>query len=901
MSSSQDISFFINLISKLVVEEYIQQTTVPAGIEWIDQQIRIFQEKLGQDMSNEQIAIIKNLVRQEVDIKVSDASMLVDDAPFTPWYERDRLGGFWKRFSKYISQKGLPENVVIQVDKDTDKILGRMADPKSSEGFNCRGMVVGDVQAGKTLSYSALINKASDVGYKVVIVLTGVTESLRSQTQERLDFDYVGEISTVGNKIATAANFVGVGKIQTDEQLRVICRTDVNFDFKNPGRFSIDSVSQPILIVAKKNKSVLDEINVWINSQKNVAGEKVIHPILIIDDEADNASVNTGNAGAEPKAINHGIRRILDSCAKVTYVGYTATPFANIFISPDDSYDSSDAQELFPKDFIISLIPPDNYCGGKFFFLENNEDDEDRKYKPLCDIEDAEEYFPKKMPVNGIPPSLKMAINHFFITSAIKDYRRKTGYISSKGDNRFDSCLINISVRKSSQNTIKPIVKDYVDVLIDSISSSSSKDNSGGLVKVLRTTFEEEFESLLFDPVSWEDVYECLKTLEKPHVVSINTDSEDVLKWADTSPKKVIAIGGFTLSRGLTLSGLTVSYLYRNSKMFDTIMQMGRWFGYRDGYRDLVRLWTEPDFADSFASATMATEDLRADIVQMTKLKMTPRSFGMKVSSYPGLLPTAKNKMKNAEEIEVRVSFAGTKPEAHCFYVDEQIENQNQRVVAEFTSAVKNRYTSVIRLNDSNAPQLAFEAVDSSYVCKLLEGYKFHPLNKGRVAEDFFMKYIEELRYGELKAWDVIYYSHSKTMHGKSREISNILDISMNSQPRSVFTKPWLDIDHDSTCVHLTAHRTITPAGVVDYVVSDERPTLVIQSLVAGDIHHKENDDKSIGIPKHLEGVTGREFISLKIYFPKVTLDFKVVSCIASLDYIRRLKEEQADDSEVEE
>ena len=905
MTNQQDISFFINLIAKQVVSEAIQQSSVGAGIEWIDLKVIEYQNKFGLVLTKEHISIIKNLIRQEVDIKVFDPAILVNDAPFDLWYERIRLGGFWARFYKYISQKGLPENVVSQVDKDTDKILGRMADPQSKERFNCRGMVVGDVQAGKTLNYSALINKASDVGYKVIIVLTGVTESLRSQTQERLDYDYVGEISSVGNKIATSANFVGVGRIASKEQLRVICRTDVNNDFKNPGRFSVDSVSQPILIVAKKNKSVLEEINVWINNQKNADWEKVMHPVLVIDDEADNASVNTGNQGEKPKVINHEIRKILDSCAKVTYVGYTATPFANIFISPDDSYDSSDVQELFPKDFIVSLIPPDNYCGGKFFFIENSEDLDDRdekatRYKPLCDIDDAAKFFPKNMPVNGIPPSLKEALNQFIIASAIKDYRRNKGYLSSKGDNRFDSCLINISVRKASQNTIKPIVKDYIDGLMDSILSCSSKEVAGGFVKILRTVFEKEFEPFLIDPITWEELYKYLKNIEKPQVISINTDSEDQLKWEDNSPRKVIAIGGFTLSRGLTLSGLTVSYLYRNSKMFDTIMQMGRWFGYRDGYRDIVRLWTEPDFANSFAKATNATEDLRADIVQMSKLKMTPRSFGMKVSSYPGLLPTAKNKMKNSELIEVSVSFAGTKPEAHCFYIDINIENQNRKKVVEFTRILKQNYKPVTRLNGSKTSQLAFESIESSYVCKLLEEYKFHPLNNGRIAEDFFGKYIDELRYSELSVWDVLYYSHSKTIHGRSAEISEILGVSMNSQPRSIFTQPWIDIDHDNSCVHLTANRTITPAGVADFITNENRPTLVIQSLIAGDIHHKDITDNMTNIPKHLVGISGREFISLKIYFPKVSRDFKVVTCVASFDYIRRLMEEQADESEME-
>lgn len=895
MSDSQDSTFFINLIKRLVVEDTIKQSSISDGIEWLDMKIAEYSKKFNVTLSADEILQVKNLIRQEVDIKVFDAVMIVDDVPFIQWYETARLGGFWKRFYKYISQKGLPENVVNQVDKDTDKILSRMADPKSADPFNCRGMVVGDVQAGKTLSYSALINKASDVGYKVIIVLTGVTESLRSQTQKRLDFDFVGEISTIGNRVPTAANFVGVGRIPSDEQLRIICRTDVNFDFTNPGRFSIDSVSQPILIVAKKNKSVLDQIHVWISSQKNSVEAKVTHPILIIDDEADNASVNAGNAGAEPKAINHAIRKIIDSCARITYVGYTATPFANIFISPDDTYDSADIQELFPKDFIVALIPPDNYCGGKFFFIE------DTRKVAICDIKDADEYLPKKRPITGLPPSMKEAINQFFIVAAIKDFRRSKGYLSSSGDNRFDSCLINISVRKASQNTVKPMVKDYVDVIMNSIISCPSATVSSGYVADLRTLFEEKFKDSLHDPISWDQLYQKLKNIEKPHVVSINTDSEDELKWEDDSPAKIIAIGGFTLSRGITLSGLTISYLYRNSKMYDTIMQMGRWFGYRDGYRDLVRLWAEPDFADSFESATRATEDLKADIIQMTKLKMTPRQFGMKVSSYPGLLPTSKNKMRNSEEIEIKVSFAGTKPEAHCFFVDQSIEQLNKQRIIEFTKDLSKNCTPVLRNNSSNVSQITFEGVESSYVCKLLNEFQFHPNNKGRVSESFFRQYIEALRFSELSTWDVLYYSHQNKKNGIQEELSELLGVPMINQPRSVFTKPWADIDHDNSCVHLSANRTITPPGVPEYVTNENRPTLVIQSLIAGETKSKDDDDPNVATPDHLKNTKGRDFLSLKIYFPKVTKDFKAVNCRASLDYLRRLREEYADDSEGEE
>jgi len=893
---------------KVLAEIHAEEKLIGIEVDELIKLIRRHAPLLQINLTDETLNEVVLMVRMEIDVIGGKSAVSIDgDTGFKSWYSRDVLkkGGFWDRFYKYINsaEKRLPASVIKQLDEDTDEIVQRLGDPNQSESYKRRGMVFGDVQAGKTLSYTGVMNKACDAGYKVIIVLAGTTEALRSQTQERLDYEFVGEISTVGNQVAHYAKFVGVGN--HGQGLRLICRTDVESDFKNHRGFSIDSVKQPILIVAKKNQSPLREIINWLDNQNKQSSKKVAAPVLIIDDEADNASVNTGHEQGDPKTINHLIRQIIDRCDKVSYLGYTATPFANIFISPDDTYDKSDLVELFPKDFIVSINPPSNYCGGKFYFI-----DEDTSEYALCPIEDAEKSFPKNQPLVGIPKSLEDAVMQFFIASAIKDERRAFGLTSKTGDGRFDSMLINVAIKTSSQNDLKPAIKDIVDVIYEGINSNRALDNLNSLFVDIKNMFDTKFAPYIASDmqISWAEVYERLKKLEKPVVISINTKSTDRLNWKPDAPCKVIAIGGFTLSRGITLSGLTISYIFRNSKAFDTILQMGRWFGYRDGYRDLVRLWVENDFSEAFDRATRASDDLRKDIIQMNRLKMTPSQFGMKVSTYPGLLPTAKNKMQTAEIIEMKVDFSGTKPEVHCFFVDKDIEEKNQLAVEIFTKELVSKYTQRKRFvidgekEEVDSAQIVFESVDSSIVVDLIKNFYIHPSNSLRIGESFFKQYIEELQFGKLRNWDVIYYSRPKNKVGKSEKLSKHLGVDVNLQPRSIFTAPYVhSTDRDKSCIHLTANRTVTPGGAASLVTNKTVPTLLIQALRAGDFRHRKDDPADLKIPSHLLDAPDREFMSLKIYFPEVDRSIEPFSFFATKDYLERLKKEQSDESEIEE
>lgn len=883
-------SFFIGLIVRETQHRFANSGIVGSvKPEWIVETYQNIAKGLNFELTDSHRTLLMNLIRAKIDVPLegSGAVSIVDDENFVKWYTPALLGKYWGRFKKYLEQKGsIPDAVKIVLDEDTDKILARMANPKSDKSFNCRGMVVGDVQAGKTLNYSGLINKACDVGYHVIIVLTGTTEDLRWQTQERLDKDFVGQLSRVGNQQALdSASRIGVGHI--DWQIKPFCLTDVVNDFKRMKVFSIDSVNEPILIVAKKNVTVLDEINSWINTQKKDARDKVQKPFLIIDDEADNASVNTGKADEDPKKINHSIRRILESCARITYIGYTATPFANIFISPDDSFDRTDLKELFPKDFIFSLVPPPNYCGGRFFFLNPETSDPAIEF-----IRDADKYFPaskkKEQDIVELPPSLIRAIRQFFIACAMKDLRRKSGDISDGIENRFDSMLINISTLLNIQNTVKPLVKDEVDKVSQAISGNQFSSNSSDpIINDLFSIYEKDFLPHLVKDISWGSVVSSLVEMEPIRVISINGDSDDVLNWKEDSPKKNIAIGGLTLSRGLTLNGLVISYLFRNSKMYDTIMQMGRWFGYRDGYRDLLRLWCSPDVADAYQKATLATEEVREDIQQMNRQSMKPRDFGMKVALYPGLMPTAKNKMRLGVEITHSVSFADKKRETYFFNLDSEIEKVNHASVIRFAETLQKNYPSkYISGPSKKAKHKAFLGIPADIVVPLLIDYKYHRRNKD-LPEKYFRDYLDELRFSELSTWNVIFFSRQTQSEelGISIDLSKILDETINSQERSLFLKMW-DRDLDLSCVPLSANCQLSTGDIDKLVPNKNEPTLVIHSIKVGDPSPMPTPENPL--PEHLLGLKGREFFGITILFPRITEETQSVRCIATQDYVKR-------------
>lgn len=608
------------------------------------------------------------LARNKITVSIEPGVTLVDANTSNPWVgdtwkKLEKKRYYWNSYRFLLKTMGRSSAEVSEIDSKTDEILDCCGNPGNvSTEWHKRGLVIGEVQSGKTALFTGLISKAADAGYKVIVVLTGTIEKLRKQTQSRLDHDFVGTSSKKGEKFED-----GVRKYR-EYNGAPVSLTSYESDFKESAQssrnFQLNSLKDPVLLVVKKNKTVLSQLNTWLSGKnRKEGGVGIPETLLIVDDEADNASINT-NTGDTPTAINSQIRKLLSLFRNSTYVGFTATPFANVFIDPDQ-------QDLFPSDFISCMGVPSIYFSVYKMLDTNSEETENNKYASALQeisIPETEKYIPfkhKKSLVPTLPPSLKEAIRQFFIVNVIRDLR------GNKTSHR--SMLINVSRFTSVQGRLKEAVAEYVGDLKDIIQSyaMSLDGESEPEIRNLKDTFDK-FRCKEFD---WKTIKENLfSSTSEIKCYVVNQKNSNTLDY-DANKKdglRAIVIGGLALSRGYTLEGLCVSYLYRTTAYYDTLMQMGRWFGYRIGYEDLCRIWMPQETMSYYEQIARATTELRDDINRMISDGSTPQDFGLKVRESPdALLITCRNKMKNSAEFTVLSSF-------NAYYVETPtIEKRN--------------------------------------------------------------------------------------------------------------------------------------------------------------------------------------------------------------------------------
>ncbi len=642
---------------------------------------------------------LKRHLESEYKIWVDDYRIIEKEEARRPWLSANKSKidwGFWKRYKWYLEEKEKFAPKAIQsIEKLTDRTLDALFEPTQNVQIDKRGMVVGQVQSGKTANYIGLICKAADAGYKMIIVLAGIHNNLRSQTQFRLDEGFLG-FDTQQERVNKNDNlWIGVGKPKSNRKLVAHSLTsgsdngDFNKSFaNNPMVISAFRSDSPILAVIKKNASVLERLKQWLSLQaiETTRGGKIIKnkPLLMIDDEADHASINTKKDELCPTKINGQIRSLLRLFQKSAYIGYTATPFANIFIPLNED-------NLFPRDFITNIPPPSNYIGpDKVFGFEPMEDDEEpTDTLPVVHrIDDYQDFVPDRhklddqLPVR-VPESLKTAVKCFIITCAI---RRLRGQI-----NDHNSMLIHVSRFQKWQARIKELVENVFDFYRMGI-----EQNNVRIIEEIRQTFEidsDDYRSYVttsgqiinsqlaeLDPAikvhTWNEVLPFLHpAASKIQVKEIHGGAKDVLDYQaydkkDTKPDEeaglsVIVIGGNKLSRGLTLEGLSVSYFLRASRMYDTLLQMGRWFGYRSGYVDLCRLFTSRELNEWFCHITLASEELRKEFNYMSDIAgSTPEQYALKVRTHPGVLQiSATNKIRTA--VNINISWSGVLIESY--------------------------------------------------------------------------------------------------------------------------------------------------------------------------------------------------------------------------------------------
>lgn len=709
--------------------------------------------------------------------------------------QRKKDWRYWGRLQRYLERR-LSIEVVDSLDRSTDGILELLEDPLRPGSWDRRGLVVGHVQSGKTSSYSALICKAADAGYKIIIVLAGMHNNLRSQTQIRLEEAFLGYETSPNRE---PGNPIGVFWEDSDPSIHPHCATTRadkgDFNAAVARHFSISPEERPWLFVVKKNKSVLTKLLKWIRSP-HVAdatdpetGRKMVTklPLLVIDDEADHASVDTGeqvfdaegvpDENHQPKAINSLIRQILHSFSKSAYVGYTATPFANIFIHRGGET-RLEGPDLFPQSFIKNISAPSNYVGPARVFGLRGPDGRtgglplSRDIKDHVSADGETGWMPPKhnkahVPLYGgmpvVPPSLRKAIGSFVLACAARVCRGQGNAHSSMlvHVTRFtdvqDAVLFQVEEEMSSmrRRLTRKVDHEELTTRLRNLWKEDFVPTSQKIAKEVPDAFEGQ------NIPSWEEIESILPTVVSDIIVkTVNGNAKDALDYVEHGEKglKVIAVGGDKLARGLTLEGLCVSYFVRTTKMYDTLMQMGRWFGYRPGYLDLCRLYTTAELVKWFGHIADASEELREEFDQMAAAGATPWEYGLKVESHPVLLVTSPLKMRTAKTLSL--SYSGSMSQTISFLGDVTGQKVNMDATKTLLSAIGEPHVrGPVRkrggAEDSWKRSVLWNGVDAEQVLDFLRAYRTPP-GADRANTAVMAEFVEQMNaVGELKKWTV--------------------------------------------------------------------------------------------------------------------------------------------------
>lgn len=653
-------------------------------------------------------------------------SSLTAEARMSGWYTGPEEGDeIWPRLRAKLEGGGL-RDVVGEIDQASTKVVANLADPHI-QNLKKRGLVVGHVQSGKTANYTAVMAKAADAGYRLFIVLSGLHNNLRRQTQVRLTNDLVdhnwapltSDLADFGNVINGAA-------------------------FLSRGVMSI--------AVVKKNQSRLRSLRDWLRDIPDSIRRRV--PVLLLDDEADQATPNSATGIDQLTKINQLVRQIWAEIPTGTYIGYTATPFANIFMDPNDE------EELYPADFIIDLPRPSAYFGAERVFGREPLDDADEPDPGLDMVrevpdDDAEILRPPSRDAREIfdpdlPKSLIDAVTWFLVATGI---RRARGQRTAHS-----SMLVHTTHYVQPHFAMKERLNDLLEEFRASWEQGDHSDFEVSYEKEGTRAAEVATQPL----PSWSEVEQELgDVLRQARVVADNGSSDDRLDYNRIEngvpvPETVIAVGGGTLSRGLTLEGLVVSYFTRTSNTYDTLLQMGRWFGYRPGYEDLPRIWMQPSLAMEFKFLALVEEEIRQDMHHMERMKATPRELGVRVRSHPGRLAiVARNKMQHADI--VRVSYSGERLQTIVFdEIDLSVLAANHRAVVDFLAACR-EVSPVVKA--PNAPRWSFSDVPSDLVVAFINSYRFHP-DQANMRADHMTGWIQRAAPDSL--WNVVVIGSDK-------------------------------------------------------------------------------------------------------------------------------------------
>ncbi len=647
------------------------------------------------------------------------------------WYRGPAEGDrHWPALRSYlVDSKGWSaETVDERIGAASNEIVSLLENP-AADSFACRGLVIGHVQSGKTANMTAVIAKAVDAGYNLVIILAGLTNKLRRQTQSRMRKDLVDRLRDRW-------------ELRTTE--------DDQGDFRMPpnGGFPAPAEGVVQLAVVKKNVAPLGQLLATLDRTLPAVLRRL--RVLIIDDECDQASVNTASGEYDMTRINENIRLILKKFPANSYVGYTATPFANVLINPFP-VNGGELDDLYPKDFITALPTPDGYFGTERLFGRPPADAE----APLPDEEGldmirdiAEDDTALLQPPSRaqkdtfqprMPSSLEDAVLYFLASCAARRFRGQAG--------SHMSMLIHTSAYVIMHDRLATLVKAWLEVI-----GKQLLDSSSPLCQRMLAFWDAEQlripDGVCPHPhVTSEELMPFMPAvLEALEVPVENGVSEDRIDY-DGPPKTYIVVGGSILARGLTIEGLCVSYFLRTSSQYDTLLQMGRWFGYRPDYEDMPRIWMTEALSTAFRSLALIEAEIRDDVAEYAIRHNTPMEFAVRVRSIPGMAITAASKMRAA--VLTDVSYAGKHVQTIRF------DHHDPRIVQANWTAAAHLMTQAtdLGLRSADPSQVLFEGVPGRLIVQFLRAYSVQASHR-ELSADFLLGYLEASGDSQ-KTWSV--------------------------------------------------------------------------------------------------------------------------------------------------
>lgn len=641
---------------------------------------------------------------------------------------------FWNGYVNRLRSIPWKSDAIDRLDRMTSKVMD-LIDPPGNKEIDSRGLVVGKVQSGKTAHFTGLLAKAADSGYRIIIVLSGITNSLRLQTQKRLRRDLEDESCKGLWYWLTKNEIFGDFEAQSPDNANLALKLSENRS----------------IAVVKKQSQVLRALIDWLNAGNGILRRDC--PVLVIDDEADQASVNTGKSMEwdELSKINQRISELLKILPKSAYVGYTATPFANVLIHPHYP------QNLYPRSFIFPLDPPKDYFGPERIHgrdrMQHDESDVDTDGLPLIRIvPDTELPHLKPTKVKDratfkfkVTASLTDALKYFLMATAARLCREKRDGIEMD----YSTMLIHTSQLVDVHQQTERQVARCLATLDQAIGSGSLQDWETLWLHECRRIDRRKLNENLKE-VSFNDLKPYLREAMRRRrlVVSNSMQDEETNVTFEKPGQVMIVVGGNTLSRGLTLEGLQVSYFVRSANAFDTILQMGRWFGYRRGYEDLPRIWMTAEMKGHFHDLATIEQEFRDLIDEYQAKGLTPLDAAIRIRRHPKMRITAPNKMRFA--VTCDTSYRGARPQTIYFnhkdpdWLDANID------------ATKKLLSKLGKPSHANGGRHLWKGVGAGEIIRFLNQYQFHERSRD-LDRKLMIKYIEKQnRAKSLVSWNVV-------------------------------------------------------------------------------------------------------------------------------------------------